>query len=401
MCQNTPQVLMIIPRVIKTQDKGSDDYFQMTTAHNSLIFISHASADKEAVALTDFLMHLFKLDTSDIVCTSSPGNGLCNGAESYPEIESQIRNSEVVIFLLSQAYCESDDCKMETSWGYQHPGRFIIHLEDVRSLNKPRLLATQSMNNWDRIGIAALAEHVKERLNKVCSLQSWEREIGKLDFSKNHPDDEITAAPVVQQSSIKNRHDLVDTMVEKIRQSCQSVQNPTGTVRDMFVRMVRCLTLANASQSLDEAMEFLIGHKWTSRYGSLSDVRSQLGLATNDYSAAGSAYYKVSPRRAEELGMEAVEVQNEVWDELSCDERMVLVLYGTTRRCYRIEDQSNELYGTGVEFSLLVGPHPWSKQFDILRVAYRLLADGSRDIADIIVEEHARCQAEKARTGRL
>ena len=374
----------------------------MTTVHNSLIFISHASADKEAVALTDFLMHLFKLDTSDIVCTSSPGNGLCNGAESYPEIESQIRNSKVMIFLLSQAYCESDDCKMETSWGYQHPGRFIIHLEDVRSLNKPRLLATQSMNNWDRIGIAALAEHVKDRLNKVCSLQSWEREIGKLDFSKNHPDDAITAAPVVQKSSIKNRHDLVDKMVEKIRQSCQSVQTPTDRVRDMFGRMVSCLTQANASQSLDEAMEFILGGRWSSDYyGTLHKIQNQICKATDDYSSAGRAYYEVTPRRAVELELDAVQVQNEVWNELSCDERMVLVLYGATRLHYRIEDQSNELYGTGVEFSLLVGPHPWSKQFDIMRVAYRLLADATRNIAYIIAEEHARCQAEKARTGRL
>lgn len=178
----------------------------MTTAHNSLIFISHASADKEAVTLTDFLMHLFKLAPSDIVCTSSPGNGLCNGAQSYPEIKRQIRNSAVVIFLLSQAYCESDDCKMEMAWGHSHSGRFIIHLESVRSSNKPKLLDSLSMNNWDRIGIAALAEHVKDKLNKTYSLLDWEREIGKLDFSKNHPDDAITAAPVVQGNSAGGNH---------------------------------------------------------------------------------------------------------------------------------------------------------------------------------------------------
>lgn len=209
----------------------------------------------------------------------------------------------------------------------------------------------------------------------------------------------IHQAPVEKKTAEK-RHALVDKMVEKIRQSCQSSQTPTDRVRDMFGRMVCCLTQANASQSLDEAMEFILGGRWSSDYGTLHKIQNQICKATDDYSAAGRAYYEVTPRRAEELGMEAVEVQNEVWDELSCDERMVLVLYGTTRRCYRIEDQSNELYGTGVEFSLLVGPHPWSKQFDIMRVAYRLLADAPRNIADIIAEEHALCQEEKARTGR-
>ena len=174
----------------------------MTTAHNSLIFISHASADKEAVALTDFLMHLFKLDTSDIVCSSSPGNGLCNGAQSYPEIERQIRNSAVVIFLLSRAYCESDDCKMETSWGHSHSGRFIIHLESVRSSNKPKLLDSLSMNNWDRIGIAALAEHVKDKLNKTYSLLDWEREIEKLDFTGYQTQKENSDAASVQENSL-------------------------------------------------------------------------------------------------------------------------------------------------------------------------------------------------------
>lgn len=210
----------------------------------------------------------------------------------------------------------------------------------------------------------------------------------------------IHQAPVEKKTAEK-RHDLVDKMVEKIRLSCQSSQTPTDRVRDMFGRMVCCLTQANASQSLDEAMDFLIGHKWSSVYGSLSDVRSQIGLATNDYSAAGKVYYEVTPRRAEELGLDAVEVQNEVWNELSCDEHMVLVLYGATRCFYQIEDQTNELHGTGLEFSQLVDFHAWCKQFDIMRVAYRLLADATRNIADIIAEEHARCQAEKARTGRL
>lgn len=210
----------------------------------------------------------------------------------------------------------------------------------------------------------------------------------------------IHQAPV-DKSPAEKRHDLVDTMVEKIRLSCQSAQTPTDRVRDMFGRMVCCLTQANASQSLDEAMEFILGGRWSSYYGTLHKIQNQICKATDDYSAAGSAYYKVTPRRAVELGLDAVEVQNEVWNELSCDERMVLVLYGATRRCYRIEDQSNELKGTGLEFSKLVGFHAWCKQFDIMRVAYRLLADGSRDIADIIVEEHARFQAEKARTGRL
>ena len=208
----------------------------------------------------------------------------------------------------------------------------------------------------------------------------------------------IHQAPV-DKSPAEKRHALVDKMVEKIRQSCQSVQTPTGTVRDMFECMVRCLTLANASQSLDEAMDFLIGHKWSSVYGSLSDVRSQIGLATNDYSAAGKVYYEVTPKRAVELGLDAVEVQNEVWNELSCDEHMVLVLYGATRCFYQIEDQTNELHGTGLEFSLLVSPLPWSKQFNIMRVAYRLLADGPYNITNIVIEEHARLQAEKARTG--
>ena len=152
----------------------------------------------------------------------------------------------------------------------------------------------------------------------------------------------IHQAPV-DKSPAEKRHDLVDKMVEKIRHSCQSAQTPTDRVRDMFGRMVCCLTQANASQSLDEAMVFLIGHKWASAYGALSHVRSQLSLATNDYSAAGRAYYEVTPSRAVELGLDAVEVQNEVWNELSCDERMVLVLYGATRLHYHIEEQSNEL----------------------------------------------------------
>ncbi len=209
----------------------------------------------------------------------------------------------------------------------------------------------------------------------------------------------IHQAPV-DKSPAEKRHALVDKMVEKIRQSCQSVQTPTGTVRDMFVRMVRCLTLANASQSLDEAMEFILGGRWSSDDGTLHKIQNQICKATDDYSAAGRAYYEVTPKRAVELGLDAVEVQNEVWNELSCDEHMVLVLYGATRLHYRIEDQSNELRGTGLAFSKLVGFHAWSKQFDILRVAYRLLADATRNIADIIAEEHARLQAEKARTGR-
>lgn len=197
-----------------------------------------------------------------------------------------------------------------------------------------------------------------------------------------------------EKSPAEKQYDLVDAMVKKIQTACRTEKIPMDKISGMFGCMVRCIFKANKCLSLDETVEFILV-KWSSEYGSLRDVREQLFLATNEYLSAGNAYYEVTPNRAEELGLDAITVQNEVWRELNHNERMILVLYGATRCHYDIEAQDNGLNGTGFAFSMLVKPYSESDQFGVSRIVFRLLADAPMDIVNIMTEEYQRCKNEK------
>lgn len=108
------------------------------------IFISHSSENKELVEmLVDFLQMGMGVNRSDIFCTSIPGN-LPTGKAFIEKIKEELRESEAVIFLITEDYLKSQFCitEMGAAWAL---GKRIYPLLTVKAekLNRTPLLGLQ------------------------------------------------------------------------------------------------------------------------------------------------------------------------------------------------------------------------------------------------------------------
>lgn len=120
------------------------------------IFISHSSKNKELVEiLTEFLQLGMGVNRSDIFCTSFP-SGLPTGEAFIEKIREELKESEAVIFLITEEYLKSLFCvtEMGAAWAL---GKKIYPLLTVKSdkLNRTPLLGLQMrfLNSTDDLSV--------------------------------------------------------------------------------------------------------------------------------------------------------------------------------------------------------------------------------------------------------
>lgn len=86
----------------------------------NLIFLSHSSADKELVdRFVDFLDTAFKIERSDIYCTSLEGTkSIRTGSNFINDIKENIEDTEIVLYFLTPNFLKSHFCLSElgASW---------------------------------------------------------------------------------------------------------------------------------------------------------------------------------------------------------------------------------------------------------------------------------------------
>ena len=109
------------------------------------VFVSHSSNDTELVkALVDLLEKAFTLVEGDIRCTSLPGYGLESGAHTSTTLQQELRESQVVLGMLSQngRYSEWVLFELGAAWGMGK--RVIPMLFDIDYKDLPGPLAEQN-----------------------------------------------------------------------------------------------------------------------------------------------------------------------------------------------------------------------------------------------------------------
>ena len=107
----------------------SDEAIIPMIAKGPPIFISHASKDhKLANAFADLLQLTCDLQQKDIFCTSVDGMSIPNGSNFVDVIRERLVGSKLVVFLLSQAYFDSEFCLTElgAAWAMATRPLFLI-----------------------------------------------------------------------------------------------------------------------------------------------------------------------------------------------------------------------------------------------------------------------------------
>lgn len=201
------------------------------------IFISHSSKNKGiANILSELVTYSFSLNSEDVICTSADGHGLQNADDSYRQIKRSIDEAKLAIYLLSKEYCESEDCLYEAAWGSAKEEKFLIHLEGVKSKNKPKLFANLSMNELDEQGLVGL----KKRL--ICNLSTspdeaiWAKHQKKL--LELHRNEAITPPG----NKAKQGLNTDGVMLRLLRQACE-FSNSALTEFWTFEQMYRALDI--------------------------------------------------------------------------------------------------------------------------------------------------------------
>ena len=115
---------------------------------NMKIFISHSSKDKELVLMfIDLLVQGFHIDNNEIFCTSMD-NALRVGEDFIKSIKENLHDSEIVLFLITQNYIDSNFCVMEmgAAWAFKDDiFPIIVPPLDYNVLNDTPLKIIQSM----------------------------------------------------------------------------------------------------------------------------------------------------------------------------------------------------------------------------------------------------------------
>lgn len=153
----------------------------MPNTPQAKIFISHRSTDKAvADALCDLIQSSFRLQSHDIICTSVDAHGIENGKLSYHELKQQLVNANLVIYLLSEAFCQSEDCHYEIAWGFDLETSLYFHLDGVTSEFKPNCVVGKSMWNIARPELALLMMQLERSLSLNVDKVKWAEKVEKL-----------------------------------------------------------------------------------------------------------------------------------------------------------------------------------------------------------------------------
>ena len=196
--------------------------YPMSESPQAKIFISHRSTDNDvAKALCDLIQSSFRLCSQDIICTSADAHGIENGKLSYAELKWQLQNANLVIYLLSKSFCESEDCHYEIAWGFDLDTAFYFHLDGVTSEHKPRCVCDKSMNNMTRIDLASLKIRLNEALYASADERKWAEKVealiaeyGNYQKSKTHSVEQSVQEK--QNSPTGVEEEKLKTLAEKI-----------------------------------------------------------------------------------------------------------------------------------------------------------------------------------------
>jgi hypothetical protein len=132
------------------------------------IFVTHASSDQPlAEALARYILSTSQLDESQVFCSSAEGMGIPVGDQLINHLESVLRNTSVVVQLVTPAYLRSEYCMWElgATWIRRSIQKFPMHVPEINPADiREGPLAHRIMSPIDEVGLSELHRRICEKL---------------------------------------------------------------------------------------------------------------------------------------------------------------------------------------------------------------------------------------------
>lgn len=133
--------------------------------YHKRVFITHSSLDKElAEILVKYIRLSAELPAAQVFCTSIDGHGIPTGAAFMDFIRRQLRNTTLVVPLVTPAYLDSVFCQWELGavWARSGLSIFPIRVDQIAYNSLPAPLAQLQVARLDPRGLGELATRVTE-----------------------------------------------------------------------------------------------------------------------------------------------------------------------------------------------------------------------------------------------
>lgn len=149
------------------------------------LFVSHAVKDKELVHnFVDFICYAVRLDPErDVFCSSLPGQGIPNGREFIRHIKSEMKDGDVVVFLVTENFLASQFCQNEigAAWALDAESTVFVVAPvtygDIRGV----FANVQISNLADKYALNELAEKIVKHFGlPQFGMSHWERQRDKF-----------------------------------------------------------------------------------------------------------------------------------------------------------------------------------------------------------------------------
>lgn len=127
------------------------------------VFITHSSLDKElAEALVDYVRLATGLSPDMVFCTSIDGCGIPTGARFMSFIQDQLRNTKLVVPVITPAYLDSVFCQWELGavWVRRGLPIFPLRVQQVDHSLLPAPLAQLQIAEVNAAGLSGLAREI-------------------------------------------------------------------------------------------------------------------------------------------------------------------------------------------------------------------------------------------------
>lgn len=258
----------------------------------------------------------------------------------------------------------------------------IIFLEKLTNIfaNVKKLFPSESRDRGSENSVDASTNSVEsERVN--------ESEFSSADGNEEQAANGNDEGTHTVALSIETQ--LVDRNVKKIKEQFSATKSDPKEILTLFSKLKDGLICANDAPSYEMAKEMIFGGKWDSLYGKMPEIYRCILRNLNSYSGAGRIYYEKCAEEAKSNGVSEQVVQDGIWDELSSEQQLPILLYGALNREFDLPRPSTLTKGKDGSFYSFVGGTPWAKHFDVATLLYLLFAENPNPIRDIVEKAHA------------